>query len=91
MNILKHELFTLEIVPEANDDDDNPTTWAIRMPDSNRNHFIWICKYDDKGYCIENADGYNLWKDKSFSTLNRALKVAYQICDRQFETGYFTD
>ena len=82
----------LEIIPECNDDNDNPCCWSMLVCDTgDKRHFIWITKYDDKEYVVENSDGYNLVDGKVYKTLAGAKKRAEGIAWRQEETGYFTD
>ncbi len=90
MNYPEKELI---VVPECNDENDNPTCWAIASDydrTSDRVHYIWICKYADNEYVIENSDGRNL-TEKIFKTLRGAKIRAEGIIYRQFSTGSFTD
>jgi hypothetical protein len=85
----------IEVVPEANDEQDNPTLWSMFCGYSwngngKRNHYIWIAKYDGKDFRVENSNGYNL-ADKVFKTLWGAKREAEGIAWRQNESGCFTD
>ena len=83
----------LEIVPECNDDNDNPTCWAIASEydrGAERKHYIWICKYSESEYIVEDSDGYNL-AGKTFRTLWGAKRRAEGIIWRQEESGFFSD
>lgn len=80
----------LQIVPECNDENNQPRCWAMAIPASDRTHYIWICQYDDKEYIVENSDGYNL-AGKVYKTLRGAKKEAEGIAWRQDESGCFTD
>lgn len=79
--------YYLRVVPEANDENDNPTCWSVHVFD---NHFIWICKYSNNEYRIENSNGYCL-NDKTYKTLSGAVRIARQIAERQNESGFTTD
>lgn len=81
----------LIIVAECNDEDDNPTCWALLAgSDDRRNHYVWICKYGDDDYRVESSHGWNL-ANKSFKTLWGAKRCAEGICYRQNESGFYTD
>lgn len=84
----------LEIVPECNDEDtDEPRCWAIRSIfdiKACRYHYVWICRYDDKEYVIENSDGVRLVK-KAYRTLQGAREKAESVLVRQEQTGLYTD
>jgi len=82
----------LEIVPECNDDNDNPCCWAMFICRyDGKSHFLWICKYDEQEYVVEDSAGYNRAGGKVYKTLQGAKKAAEAIAWRQEETGFFTD
>jgi len=91
----------LEVVPECNDDDDNPCCWSMLAGQSYRledefgkpsvKHYIWIVKYDEKEYIVEDSNGHNLTRNKVFKTLWGAKREAEGIAWRQNESGFFTD
>ena len=82
----------LVIVPECNDENDNPCCWAMLVSEcDNGRHYLWICKYDEKEYVVENSAGYNLADGKTYKTLSGAKKQAEAIAWRQDESGCFTD
>lgn len=83
----------LEIVPECNDENDNPTCWGMLVCEdgTGRRHFLWICKYDEKEYIVEDSRGNNLTDGKVYKTLKGAKKAAEAIAYRQDESGFFTD
>lgn len=92
MNYPKRDLV---VVHECDDEQGNPTCWSMFCGyswdcDHKRNHFIWICKYDEKEYVVENASGYNC-SGKIFKTLWGAKREAEGIAWRQEESGCFTD
>ena len=82
----------LHIVPECNDDSDNPTCWSMAGGDPNTCgcHYIWICKYGEKEYVIEDSCGNNL-AGKTYKTLWGAKREAEGIIWRQDESGAYTD
>ena len=82
----------LEIVPECNDENDNPTCWGMLICEdgSGKRHYIWITKYDEKEYIVEDSHGFNR-ADKVYKTLKGAKKAAEAIAYRQNESGCFTD
>ena len=83
----------LEVVPECNDDNGNPTCWAMASEydrGSKRYHYIWISKYDDKEYVVEDSYGNNL-AGKTYKTLWGAKREAEGIIWRQDETGAYSD
>lgn len=83
----------LTVVPECNDENDNPTCWAMSCgkDGDGREHFIWICKYDDHEYIIENENGYNLADKTVFKTLNGAKRRAEGIAWRRDESASWDD
>lgn len=83
----------IEVVPECNDENDNPACWALTIcTDPNgKTHFLWITKYDEKEYIVEDSNGYNRAHDKVYKTFRGALKMAEEIAYRQEDTGLFTD
>ena len=78
----------LIIVPECNDENDNPCCWAMTVCD---NHYIWVSKYGDKEYIIEDSNGNNLAGNKVYKTLSGARREAESIAWRQDENGLYTD
>lgn len=85
------------IVPECNDDNGNPTCWAMLtgitydISGKSINHYIWISKYSESCYIVENSNGFNLTDGKEYKTLKGAKKKAESVAWRQDETGFFTD
>lgn len=95
MNFPKRDL---EIVPEGNDEQDRPTCWAMLVCRTNKNHYIWISKYDadisECGYTVyivEDSIGNNLADKKVYKTLQGAKRKAEEIAYRQEDTGCFTN
>lgn len=90
--MIKYPKRELNIVPECNDDNDNPACWSMAGGDEKTcgRHFIWICKYDDKEYIVEDSYGNNL-AGKVFKTLWGAKREAEGIIWRQDESGAYTD
>ncbi len=83
----------LEVVPESNDDDGRPTLWSVKGDYDNgakRHHYVWISKYDEKLYVVEDSYGRNL-SGKVFKTLWGAKREAEGIIWRQDESGAYTD
>ena len=82
----------LNIVSEANDENNNPTCWSMAGGDPTTCglHYIWIVKYDEKEYAVEDSLGHNL-TGKVFKTLWGAKREAEGIIWRQDETGAYTD
>lgn len=83
----------LNIVHECDDDNGNPRCWSMASEydrGSERYHYIWICKYDDKDYRVEDSDGHNR-AGKIFKTLWGAKRAAEEIIWRQDESGFYTD
>lgn len=84
--------YKVDVVPEANDDYDLPTTWSIEMTDSKGNkHYIWIVKYDEKEYVVEDSNGNNLAKGLTYTTFSGAKTKAFRIAARQEDRDFFTD
>lgn len=84
------KLYELSIVSEANDENNNPTCWAMKVGESKGyDMFIWICKYDNY-YQIEDSNGYKLISN-IYKTLKGAMKKAIEIGKRQNEYGTFTN
>ena len=82
----------LKIVPECNDEDDNPTCWAIEGGDEKTcgKHFVWICRYVENEYVVEDSIGRDL-AGKTYKTLRGAKKAAEGIIWRQDESGAYSD
>ena len=82
----------LNIVHESDDENGNPTCWSMAGGDSNTCglHYIWICKYGEKDYRVEDSLGYNR-AGKIYKTLWGAKKAAEGIIWRQDESGFYTD
>lgn len=80
----------LMVVPECNDENDDPTCWAIEGGDKEKKHFVWVTKYDEKEYVVEDSEGHNL-AEKTYKTLWGAKRAAEGIIWRQEETGYYTN
>ena len=96
--MVKYPERELMVVPECNDENDNPTCWAMscgyswNRDGSKHEHFIWICKYADNEYIVENADGANLAdNDKIYKTLWGAKRCADGIAWRRDESGSWDD
>lgn len=85
--------YTVEVVPECNDEDDNPACWGLKFFDDNgKHHFIWITKYDDKEYIVEDSNGRNLADDDMvFKTFTGAKKRAEDVMRRQVIKDIFSD
>ena len=82
----------LEVIPECNDEHDNPRCWAMLVSEIfDRRHYIWISQYSDDEFVIENSDGYNLCGKVTYKTLAGAKRKAEEIAYRQDDTGFFTD
>ena len=92
--MLKYPERELEIVPECIDETTGePTCWAMKSgfdAGANRYHFIWITKYDEKEYVVEDSNGHNR-AGKTFKTLWGAKRAAEGIIWRQDETGCYSD
>lgn len=83
--------YTLEVVPEGNDDNDNPTCWALKFHDDNKKeHYIWISFYEDE-YIVEDAEGNNLAGKLEYKTLAGATRKAKELAKRQQMKGFFTN
>ena len=88
------EMYPLEVVPECNDENDEPTCWAMRSQysdDRGRYDFVWITKYDDKEYIIEDSNGNNRTDGKTYKTLRGAWKEAARIMQRRDEAGSYVE
>ena len=88
------DIYTLEVVPEGNDEDDQPTCWALasQFEDENGRHdFIWISKYDDNEYIVEDSNGNNRAHGKTYKTLKGAWKEAARIMQRRDESSSFLE
>ena len=84
--------YKVDVVPEADDDYDQPTTWSIEMTDSEgTKHYIWIVKYDEKEYVVEDSNGNNLAKGLKYTTFAGAKKKAFEIARRQEDRDFFTN
>ena len=78
----------LKVVTECNDENNTPTCWAIEVNYSDEvRGFIWITKYGEKEYKVENSDGYDI-SGKTYKTLAGAKREAEGIAWRREETGY---
>lgn len=42
-----------EIIHDADDDDGNPTNWALEINHYKYGKYVWICKYDENEFKIE--------------------------------------
>lgn len=87
-------IYKLEVVPECNDEDDQPTCWAIASQfedERGRHDFVWITKYGDKEYIIEDSNGYNRTDGRTYKTLKGAWKEAARIMERRDESGSFVE
>lgn len=82
----------LEVVPECNDENDNPCCWGMLVCEDGdgKRHYLWITKYDE-GYIVEDSNGNNRMDGKVYKTLWGAKKAAEGIAWRQEESGCFTD
>jgi len=82
----------LRAIPECdNEETGENTCWSMEMDGGGKKHYIWITKYDEKEYIIEDSEGNNLTGDKIYKTLQGAKKKAEEIAYRQEDTGYFTN
>ena len=86
------DLYKLDVVPECNDEDDNPACWSLTFQDDNGdNHFIWITKYDDNEYVVEDSEGRNLAKNLVYKTFSGAKRKAEEVVRRQIMRDLFTN
>lgn len=61
------------------------------MTDSEgKHHWIWITKYDENEYVVEDSQGHNLANDLTYKTFAGAKKKAFQIAARQEDRNFFT-
>ena len=82
----------LIVVPECdNEETGEHSCWAIPIKGSDRNHYVWISKYDDKEYIVEDSHGNNLANNKVYKTLSGAKKKAEEIAFEQETERIFTD
>lgn len=83
----------LVAVPECdNEETGEHTCWSMKMQCNNINHYIWITKYDEKEYIVEDSHGHNLvHPNKVYKTLSGAKRAAEATCDRQERLEFFTD
>ena len=84
----------LEVIHDADDDDGNPTNWAVEMIDYNgKKHWIWISLYDDdeEYYQVEDSRGNNLTQGKTYKTLSGAKRAAKDVVFKQEARDWFTD
>ena len=92
--MLQYPKRELSIIAECNDEiTGEPACWSMESqydPGTERKHFIWITKYSDKEYIVEDSAGNNL-TNKVFKSLSGAKRAAEGIIWRQEESGYFTD
>lgn len=91
--MIKYPKRELNIVHESDDENGNPTCWSIMGSydfGSQRNHYVWICKYGEKDYRVEDSNGHNL-AGKVYKTLWGAKREAEGIIWRQDETGAYSD
>lgn len=80
---MKYPERELEVVIDCNDENDNPTCWAMKFYWSSDNHdWIYICKYSDTEYKVEDADGFEL-AEHSYKTLGGAKRYAEGVCWRR--------
>ena len=42
-----------EIIHECDDEEGNPTCWALEINHSLYGKYVWISKYDDRDYIVE--------------------------------------
>lgn len=85
--------YELEVISEANDENDNPTCWGMKfLSNDGDTHYVWITKYDDSEYIIEDADGNNLTKKKKvYKTFSGAKRGAAEIARLQVMKDRFTN
>ena len=98
--MIKYPERAIEVIPECNDENDNPTSWAMisgrsyregdAIGNPTKTHYIWIDKQDEQEYAVVNSDGNNL-TGKVFKTLWGAKRSAEEIAYRQEDTGCYTD
>lgn len=93
--MVKYPERELIVVPECNDENDNPACWAMSCgkDDNGREHFIWICKYEEfplNEFVVEDSEGFNLAHER-FKTLWGAKRRAEGIAWKQEETGFYSD
>ncbi len=82
----------LSVIAECNDENDNPTCWSMIAGEcKGHKMFVYVTKYDENEYIVEDSEGHNLNGKKAYKTLNGAKRKAEEICWRQNETGYFTN
>lgn len=87
--MIKYPERKLYIVPEDNDENGNPRCWYIASNDE-KPHYIWIYKYDEKEYVVEDSYGNNR-AGKVYKTLWGAKRSAEGIIWRQEESGAYSD
>lgn len=89
-----------EAVSDCNTDDGEECCWAVLVaravaPTVNgfayESHYVWIVKYGEHEYTIEDSDGNNLAKKKIYTTFNGAKKKADEIGFWQCNKKTFTD
>lgn len=82
---------SIEVVPEANDEDDNPCCWALKFFDESGNrHYVWISKYDEKEYVVEDSNGNDLGNGP-LKTLTGAKNRANEVIRKQIVREIFTN
>lgn len=84
--------YKVEVVPECNDDDDNPCCWSVEFyDDNNGKHFVWITKYDDNEYIVEDSQGNNLAKELTYRTFTGAKKKAFEVIRYQLARDFYSN
>lgn len=67
--------FKWEVIPECNDDEGNPTVWAMELKYGGaKQGYYYITKDTDENYHVD-FEGYAFRKRSSFKTLSWAMKV----------------
>lgn len=90
--MIKYPKRELTVISECNDEYDNPTCWAMSCgkDGDGHEHFVWICKYADDEYIVENSNGFNLANEK-YKTLWGAKRNAEKIAWIEENNGVYTD
>ena len=73
----------IEVIPECNDDNDNPTCWSMKYwLYGDTYDWLYICKYGEKDYRCEDADGLEV-AEHTYKTLAGAKKYLEGVCWRR--------
>lgn len=84
--------YTVEPIPESQDEYGIDRCWAIKFPsEDGEDHYVWITQYGDKEFIVEDSDGENLAKGLVYKTFSGAKVKALNIAKRQVMRDFFTD